>query len=179
MSIQTWLGSMVGHIDDVQVPDLETSYSRFPNTHHFQVAMGLKDQSIREVINDREQQSHVVLHDISDLETIMEKITNLHHHLVEKHDKITQSNNLHKGLLSPLWRLPAEILARIFVNCLPETYYFRVSPKLAPLLLIWICRRWRDVAVDMSSNQFVVQTIYGRRGSLLRLQLAGTNFLPL
>ncbi|KAG1747914.1 uncharacterized protein EDB91DRAFT_1021820, partial [Suillus paluster] len=54
-------------------------------------------------------------------------------------------------LLSALWRFPTEVLSQIFVHCLPETSHFSPAPKLAPVLLTRICRRWRDVAVAMPS----------------------------
>jgi hypothetical protein len=72
-------------------------------------------------------------------------------HLAEKRDKITRSLNLHKGLLSALWRLPAEVLSEIFVHCLPQTEYLEISLNSAPVLLTRICRRWREIAVGTSS----------------------------
>ncbi|KAJ7685603.1 hypothetical protein DFH06DRAFT_968167, partial [Mycena polygramma] len=48
--------------------------------------------------------------------------------------------------------LPHEILAEIFVHCLPdlsEDGPFRVAePEEAPLVLCGICRLWRDVALS-------------------------------
>ncbi|KAG0697944.1 hypothetical protein DFH29DRAFT_128074 [Suillus ampliporus] len=58
--------------------------------------------------------------------------------------------NLHKGLVSALWRFPSELLSHIFVHCLPETEHLLPASKLAPMLLTGICRRWREVAVGMS-----------------------------
>ncbi|KAJ7685642.1 hypothetical protein DFH06DRAFT_48335 [Mycena polygramma] len=45
-------------------------------------------------------------------------------------------------------RVPTEILAEIFVHCLPGDDF--VSPDLAtaPLVLCGICRRWREVAIS-------------------------------
>ncbi|KAG2342514.1 hypothetical protein BDR05DRAFT_348845 [Suillus weaverae] len=64
--------------------------------------------------------------------------------LVEK-AKIVQSNNSS----SAFWRLPTEILAQIFLYCMPETGHWTPEPYLAPMLLTTVCRRWREVAVDM------------------------------
>lgn len=58
---------------------------------------------------------------------------------------------LHQGLVSALWRLPTEILSHIFVHCLPDSKLLQPEMKLAPILLTRICRRWREVAVGMSS----------------------------
>ncbi|KAG0704602.1 hypothetical protein DFH29DRAFT_997494 [Suillus ampliporus] len=130
------------------IPDLETPYSRFPNTDHS--AIEPKGQSVIAIIAERQKQLDAVSHEISGLETVMDSIKNLHQQLVEKKDKITQSMNLHKGLVSSLWRLPAEVLCQIFDDCLPETRFLLPPLKQnAPILLTGICRRWRDVAVDM------------------------------
>ena len=43
-------------------------------------------------------------------------------------------------------RLPAESLGCIFVACLPDEPYVRPARDRAPLLLVEVCRRWREVA---------------------------------
>ncbi|KAG2132905.1 uncharacterized protein EDB93DRAFT_1340017 [Suillus bovinus] len=132
----------------VIIPDLETPYSRFPNTDRSTIDLG--GQSVINIIATRQQQLDSVLHKISSLEAVMNSVKMLHRQVVEKREKITQSMNLHKGLVSTLWRLPAEILSQIFKHCLPETNLL-LSPSTlkAPLLLTGICRRWREVAVGM------------------------------
>ncbi|OJA09241.1 hypothetical protein AZE42_09215 [Rhizopogon vesiculosus] len=141
---------MTYHIDDFQIPDLETPYSRFSNNNLYESAIG-QDQSIRVIITERQQQLDAVLHDISDLDIVMDKIKSLRHRLVEKRGKVKQSMDLHKGLISALWRLPAEILSQIFVHCLPTETDLGISLRLDPLLLTRICRRWREVAMDTPS----------------------------
>jgi hypothetical protein len=83
----------------------------------------------------------------------MDKLKTICLHLTEKRDKITQSMTLHKGLLSALWRLPNEVLSKIFIHCLPEASFVPPgrSSNPAPMLLTRICQRWRDVAVDTPS----------------------------
>ncbi|KAG1816178.1 hypothetical protein EV424DRAFT_1073783 [Suillus variegatus] len=160
----------------VIIPVLETPYSRFPNTEHSTIELerqsviniiaqrqqqldtvlyelsGLEAviDSVVSIIAERRQQSDVVLDEISYLEAVMDSIKNIHQQVVEKKEKIMQSMNLHKGLLSALWRLPTEVLSKIFNHCLPETI-FSLSPLnlrvKAPVLLTRICQRWREVAV--------------------------------
>ncbi|KAG2095481.1 uncharacterized protein F5147DRAFT_718561 [Suillus discolor] len=77
----------------------------------------------------------------------MDSVKNLCQQVVEKKEKIMQSMNLHKGLLSALWRLPTEVLSQIFNHCLPETKVWPPSTLRAPMLLTRICQRWREVAV--------------------------------
>ncbi|KAF7349644.1 F-box domain-containing protein [Mycena sanguinolenta] len=55
-----------------------------------------------------------------------------------------------QGVVYPILSLPTEIIARIFVECLPEKSRRRFSRKHAPLLLMRVCRRWRDIAVSTS-----------------------------
>ncbi|KAJ7685676.1 hypothetical protein DFH06DRAFT_48825 [Mycena polygramma] len=43
--------------------------------------------------------------------------------------------------------LPFEILAKIFVDCLPEVDFATPNPTIAPLLLCGVCHRWREVAL--------------------------------
>ncbi|KAG1837737.1 hypothetical protein C8R48DRAFT_581809, partial [Suillus tomentosus] len=99
-------------------------------------------------IAEHQQQLDAVLYEISGLEAVMSNVKTLHQQVVEKKEKITVSMNLHKGLLSALWRLPTEVLSHIFSYCLPETRLL-LSPSTlkAPMLLTRICRRWREVAV--------------------------------
>ncbi|KAG2141841.1 hypothetical protein DEU56DRAFT_267699 [Suillus clintonianus] len=104
-----------------------------------------------------------VLHDTSGLQTA-----------VAQKGKTIQSVNLHKELRPALWHLdlPTEVLSHIFRYCLPPfvkeellpsrsnilitthrdgPFYDSLRPSNleAPLLLTKICRRWREVAMDM------------------------------
>jgi len=81
----------------------------------------------------------------------MDRLRNLRRQLVKQQDKIIQSMNVHKSLVSALWRLPTEVLSQIFVHCLPATDYLWARTGQAPLLLTRICRRWREVAVGTAS----------------------------
>ncbi|KAJ7029406.1 hypothetical protein C8F04DRAFT_875506, partial [Mycena alexandri] len=46
----------------------------------------------------------------------------------------------------PILTIPLEILAEIFVHCLPERT--TPDPKHAPQLLCQICRQFREVAMS-------------------------------
>ncbi|KAG1874359.1 hypothetical protein F4604DRAFT_740487 [Suillus subluteus] len=133
------------------IPDLEIPYSRttFPNPNS--CAIGLEDQSIRAIITERQQQLDAALHDISRLEAVVDKTNHLHRQLTEQKEKIISSIMSYKNLVSPLWRLPSEVLSHIFVHCLPEDKYLSPALELAPVLLTRICRRWREVAVGTPS----------------------------
>ncbi|KAG2033801.1 hypothetical protein BDR03DRAFT_871241, partial [Suillus americanus] len=135
-------------IDNDQIPDLETLYSSFTNDRSGG-KLRVEVQSTRAIITERQQQLDGVLHEMSGLKKIVDAINNLHEQLVDKQDKITQSMNSHKRLVSSLWDLPTEILSQIFVYCLPEDSHLSLAQNQAPVLLTRICRKWRDAAVDM------------------------------
>ncbi|KAF9459869.1 hypothetical protein BDZ94DRAFT_1134033, partial [Collybia nuda] len=50
-----------------------------------------------------------------------------------------------KAILSPMRRVPPEVLAKIFYFCLKPPIVPQISA--APLLLCRICKKWRDVAL--------------------------------
>ncbi|KAJ3547790.1 hypothetical protein NMY22_g1514 [Coprinellus aureogranulatus] len=61
----------------------------------------------------------------------------------------------HRALLNPVRILPDEILRAIFDRCVPEDQPFPpngvtncMSVEKAPLLLTFVCQRWREVALD-------------------------------
>ncbi|KAG2141958.1 hypothetical protein DEU56DRAFT_855474 [Suillus clintonianus] len=57
---------------------------------------------------------------------------------------------LHEGLGPAVSRLPAELLSDIFMYTLPPFDEVLAPSKLrSPMLLTRLCRRWREVAVDM------------------------------
>ncbi|KAJ7232207.1 hypothetical protein B0H12DRAFT_1029047, partial [Mycena haematopus] len=52
----------------------------------------------------------------------------------------------HKALISPMRRIPQDILLEIFFSCLPLEHDTHIDPAVAPLVLGRICRNWRSVA---------------------------------
>ncbi|KAG2032033.1 hypothetical protein BDR03DRAFT_1095190 [Suillus americanus] len=134
---------------EVIIPNLESPYSRFPNTDQ---SAPHKEQSIGAIITEHQQQLDTVLHEISGLESVMDSIKNLKQQLLAKKNKITQSMILHKGLTSGLWRLPTEVVSQIFHFCLPGIDEFEPPSGLdPPVLLTGVCRRWRAIAVATPS----------------------------
>ncbi|KAJ7845364.1 hypothetical protein B0H14DRAFT_3868041 [Mycena olivaceomarginata] len=51
----------------------------------------------------------------------------------------------HRALISPLKRIPQDVLLAIFSSCLPSEHNALIDPAEAPLLLGRICGHWRDV----------------------------------
>ncbi|KAG2093547.1 hypothetical protein BD769DRAFT_1585158 [Suillus cothurnatus] len=149
-SVEDIIGALqnIFALSQVIIPDIETQCP-ISNTNYS--AFKLDYQNISTIITERQQQLDAVSHEISDLKTVMDSVNHIHQQLVAKKDKITQSLNSHKRLVSALWRLPTEVLSQIFVHCLPTEHCLSPAPGTAPVLLTRICRRWREVAVNMPS----------------------------
>ncbi|KAJ6466397.1 hypothetical protein C8R45DRAFT_1219485 [Mycena sanguinolenta] len=56
-----------------------------------------------------------------------------------------------KDPISPALRLPVEITSEVFLHCLPTSYTERewntANPSEAPILLLHVCRIWREIAI--------------------------------
>ncbi|KAJ7457440.1 hypothetical protein FB451DRAFT_1274898 [Mycena latifolia] len=52
----------------------------------------------------------------------------------------------HRALISPMRRVPQDILLEIFFACLPPTHNALIDPLEAPMLFGRICASWRSVA---------------------------------
>ncbi|KAJ7019649.1 hypothetical protein C8F04DRAFT_329687 [Mycena alexandri] len=47
----------------------------------------------------------------------------------------------------PVLTLPAQITSEIFAQCAEHPFHREPDPKRAPLLLTYVCRAWRDIAI--------------------------------
>ncbi|KAG2143806.1 uncharacterized protein EDB93DRAFT_1228660 [Suillus bovinus] len=83
--------------------------------------------------------------------TSQNRVSRRHRKRIQEKAKIVQSNNSHKKFSSAIWRLPTEIIVQIFLYCIPEKAALTPAPFMAPMLLTRVCRRWREIAVDMPS----------------------------
>ncbi|KAF8164492.1 hypothetical protein K438DRAFT_1506312, partial [Mycena galopus ATCC 62051] len=52
----------------------------------------------------------------------------------------------HRALISPMRRVPDDVLREIFFACLPDTHNALIDPAEAPILLERICKHWRVVS---------------------------------
>ncbi|KAJ6561963.1 hypothetical protein B0H19DRAFT_916080, partial [Mycena capillaripes] len=57
--------------------------------------------------------------------------------------------NAHLALLSPVHRLPDDIIREIFVSSLPHTHNAIMASREAPLLLCHVSSGWRNIALSM------------------------------
>ncbi|KAJ7785670.1 hypothetical protein B0H16DRAFT_1506 [Mycena metata] len=88
---------------------------------------------------------------LSRLKGINDKIAELQKtvdELTRERDSVSTYVEAHKALLSPLRRLPLDIIQEIFVACLPTHRNCVMSAVEAPILLGRICSLWRTVSLS-------------------------------
>ncbi|KAJ7045146.1 hypothetical protein C8F04DRAFT_1067861 [Mycena alexandri] len=78
--------------------------------------------------------------EIADLQKAIDK-------LAEKRAGLAAFVDAHKALLSPIRRLPLDVIEEIFVACLPTHRNCVMSASEAPVLLGRICSSWRAISL--------------------------------
>ncbi|KAK7022108.1 hypothetical protein R3P38DRAFT_3538325 [Favolaschia claudopus] len=84
--------------------------------------------------------------DLASLDAEIEALERALMELREKREALKQPIDAHRALISPIRLLPLDILAEIFLACLPSKREALIDDSKAPLLLGRICRSWRAVA---------------------------------
>ncbi|KAJ7502650.1 hypothetical protein B0H11DRAFT_1673899, partial [Mycena galericulata] len=79
--------------------------------------------------------------EIADLQRAIEK-------LGEHRDSLAAYIEAHTALISPLRRMPPDIIQEIFMACLPTHRNCVMSAKEAPVLLARICSSWRALSLS-------------------------------
>ncbi|KAJ7762499.1 hypothetical protein B0H16DRAFT_1311600 [Mycena metata] len=88
---------------------------------------------------------------LSRLKCIRNKITDLQKsidELTKERDDINAYVDAHKALISPVRRLPLDIIQEIFVACLPTHRNCVMSAVEAPVLLGRVCSSWRAISLN-------------------------------
>ncbi|KAF8213683.1 hypothetical protein K438DRAFT_1550126, partial [Mycena galopus ATCC 62051] len=68
--------------------------------------------------------------------------------LAEERDGLGAYVGAHKALISPVRRLPLDIIQEIFIACLPTHRNCVMSASEAPILLGRICSSWRALSLS-------------------------------
>ncbi|KAJ7095162.1 hypothetical protein B0H15DRAFT_94819 [Mycena belliarum] len=68
-------------------------------------------------------------------------------HLIEQRENMCNDIDAHQAMITPVRRLPRDILQEIFVACLPTDRNSVITPLDAPMLLGQICSPWRTIAL--------------------------------
>jgi hypothetical protein len=93
--------------------------------------------------DEREDILHLCIEPLKEIERIDDEIKRL----TSRRNELQSFVDAHRQLLSPIRRLPPEVLQKIFVGCLPEPpSYPAMHSLVAPVLLGRICSGWRAIA---------------------------------
>ncbi|KAJ7077466.1 hypothetical protein C8R43DRAFT_1083431 [Mycena crocata] len=85
--------------------------------------------------------------DLSSLSTELARLEALIEDLFAQREKVKEAIDLKRALLSPVRRLPDDLLQDIFLACLPTHRDAVMSPREPPLVLCQICSFWRALAL--------------------------------
>ncbi|KAL0572088.1 hypothetical protein V5O48_009882 [Marasmius crinis-equi] len=113
-------------------------YSSSPFSHVFDTNYAPTSEELNEIyslLHEPELRARHLAQEISKLQAEL--------------DEVQYFIDRHRPLLSPVRRLPADILGEIFVHTLPTNSYNVAGRTLkdAPLLLTTICHSWREIAL--------------------------------
>ncbi|KAJ6561811.1 hypothetical protein B0H19DRAFT_1026608 [Mycena capillaripes] len=136
-------------------------------------------QSQRELaqLDDEMERLHVHFND----ERFQKRLTQLN----TKRAALAADIDAHSALLSPIRRVPDDVLREIFVASLPETNNAVISSRESPLLLCGVTSGWRQVALSTpwlwSSLHLVIpdEPYIKNRSFLIERWLTRSGILPL
>ncbi|KAJ7457854.1 hypothetical protein FB451DRAFT_589538 [Mycena latifolia] len=97
--------------------------------------------AIQCIITETAVRMKVLDDEIADLQKALGK-------LMEERDRLNAYVDAHQALLSPVRRLPLDIIQEIFVACLPMYRNCAMSAMEAPVLLGRICSSWRTISLS-------------------------------
>ncbi|KAF5324010.1 hypothetical protein D9611_008268 [Ephemerocybe angulata] len=90
---------------------------------------------------------------IADLDRDLNALQQVQQHLARQRQRCVLSKNKYEALLEPIRRVPDEILAAVFLECLPQEPegWAAMTPtegtKHPAIILTHVCRHWRNLAM--------------------------------
>ncbi|KAK7463389.1 hypothetical protein VKT23_006744 [Stygiomarasmius scandens] len=72
-------------------------------------------------------------------------------HLTHEREDVLLDLDAQRSQLSPIRRLPLELLSAIFHHCLPDLEFISPRSSDAPMLLTHVCHGWRNLALSIPS----------------------------
>ncbi|KAF7348267.1 F-box domain-containing protein [Mycena sanguinolenta] len=85
-------------------------------------------------------------HDLARIDAQIEAMEVSLGQLKEQRASLKEPIDAHKALISPMRRIPQDVLLEIFFSCLPTEHNALIDPAQAPLILGRVSRHWREVA---------------------------------
>ncbi|KAF7288922.1 F-box domain-containing protein [Mycena indigotica] len=77
----------------------------------------------------------------------MRRLQALFKTLAAKKDRLKKFVDVHSALVSPMRRMPPELLQNIFLQTLPQSRNCAITDKEGPLLLSSVCKSWRALVL--------------------------------
>ncbi|KDR83126.1 hypothetical protein GALMADRAFT_57218, partial [Galerina marginata CBS 339.88] len=87
------------------------------------------------------------LHELAEITSEIAQLQDRLKYLTERGDTVQKSIDQYNVILSPVRRLPTDVLHEIFYLCLPTQRNPIMRASDAPMLLTRICRPWRSLAL--------------------------------
>ncbi|KAF9560630.1 hypothetical protein CPC08DRAFT_665167 [Agrocybe pediades] len=114
-----------------------TPFSEYLHTNY--VPNNIDRSHIQQLLSEPEQSLRRLNNEIERLQTVLNDLQG-------QRDALGLVIHEHYRLLTPIRRLPDDMLSEIFLWCLPDKHNAVMSAAEAPLLLGRVCSRWRYVA---------------------------------
>ncbi|KAF7985150.1 hypothetical protein HWV62_7716 [Athelia sp. TMB] len=115
--------------------------------------------------------------DLRTLDDALKDLQDIQDQLSKKRQELLAFSTEHRSAISPMRRMPAELLAEIFRHMTTITSvndYNRVSAIQEATLPTHICRRWRDIAISIPALWSNISVRIARRDNLPSLTRAQT-----
>ncbi|KAJ7212637.1 hypothetical protein GGX14DRAFT_564386 [Mycena pura] len=107
--------------------------------------------------------------ELANLTEEIERLQSLLDQTTRKRDELKQCVDAHFALVSPMRRLPDDILREVFVKTLPSTRNTAIISTEGPLLLCRVCKLWRSVALTTPRLWASVHIVVPDRARIHRL----------
>ncbi|KIJ64358.1 hypothetical protein HYDPIDRAFT_112355 [Hydnomerulius pinastri MD-312] len=121
-------------------PKIPSSISRLFHTNS--VPSPMDAQEINELLAERNQELSVVSKEIERARAEVQRLEN-------KHAEVQGVVHELEALMSPVRRMPTDIMAKIFEHAVRDQDMPKPDPRLAPLLLGQICHSWRSLLFSL------------------------------
>ncbi|KAJ7767191.1 hypothetical protein B0H16DRAFT_1412306 [Mycena metata] len=118
---------------------MDTPFKDIPHTNT--VPSDEECQHIRELLAGPRRQAAKLTEEIERLHALIKELT-------EKRDNLNEFIDPHLALISPVRRLPHDVVAEIFAASLPPDRNAVIHAAESPLLLCHICQAWRALALS-------------------------------
>ncbi|KAF9238467.1 hypothetical protein BU15DRAFT_75167 [Melanogaster broomeanus] len=97
---------------------------------------------IHELLAERNEELSAVAEEIERARAEVQRLEN-------KREKVREIAQELEALISPVRRMPTDIMAKVFEHCVRDEGMRKADPQLTPLLLGQVCRSWRSLLFSL------------------------------